>query len=292
MDGRGTVAQGTSARGSVGKQPGSELPWREVLFGIFWGALLIVAVLLTMTHQPSKTSPPAATNVTAVFALAGAVAVGIERLLEAMWTFVDGLADEWWPLSWIGGEARKKVQALDTALQPAYTAASAALDAAVQQGKETKEAANTLKQEIGVLHAGIDQVTALAKQGSSAYLPPLVSQASTALSAFQAKCGVAGNIIDTSNQALTDLADFVDRFQENPGRRLLSLSAGVILGLCVVSVLQLNLFSGLIANSVGGMVMTGFVVGLGANPTHEVIQAIQAYKASQKGNAAASANGS
>lgn len=82
------------------------------------------------------------------------------------------------------------------------------------------------------------------------------------------------------------MEEFVTSFTDNPARKLASLAIGALLGLAVAGFMGLNLFlaaldepSDLFAG-VGGIMLTGIIIGFGANPTHEVIKALQGRKPS------------
>ena len=96
-----------------------------------------------------------------------------------------------------------------------------------------------------------------------------------------------------ATQSVTGLADFVATFKDNPARRLISIYAGAFLGLLVAGFLGLDVFKAAMetaqtSTSAGGLfpywgvAITGIVMGLGSNPTHEVIRAIQEVKKSRK----------
>jgi hypothetical protein len=81
---------------------------------------------------------------------------------------------------------------------------------------------------------------------------------------------------------------------------LVSLFIGIVLGIIVASMFRLDLVQGVLMSSMPAnpedipdaikytspalrIIFTGVVVGLGSNPTHEVIRAVQEYKETQKG---------
>jgi hypothetical protein len=91
-----------------------------------------------------------------------------------------------------------------------------------------------------------------------------------------------------ANMAVNGLQDFLATFKDNPGRRLISLYVGCLLGLLIAGAFRLDILKAALGvaevrHPTMDMVLTGFVVGLGSNPTHEVIRAIQEFKKGQKG---------
>lgn len=90
---------------------------------------------------------------------------------------------------------------------------------------------------------------------------------------LNAAAAIAGTAID-------GLQNFIASFKDNPGRRLISIYLGVILGLTVAGYFGLDLFQAVLKDTAQStnhlnIIITGVVVGLGSNPTHEVIRALQ-----------------
>jgi len=86
----------------------------------------------------------------------------------------------------------------------------------------------------------------------------------------------------------------VATFKDNPGRRLISICAGAILGLIAAWALGLDAFQAAYQAPPGdvvggvppqwqwGIAVTGLLMGLGSTPTHEVIKLVQEVKKSRK----------
>ena len=125
----------------------------------------------------------------------------------------------------------------------------------------------------------------------------------------------AGKVLGTAAALGGSATDFVASFRENPARRVLSLSLGATIGLAVSGLFGLNIFvaaaaapaadtgtpsSALTASTrlvadaqvneaqvslldgVGGVVLTGLIIGFGSGPTHEVIRLVQESKRNRK----------
>jgi hypothetical protein len=110
--------------------------------------------------------------------------------------------------------------------------------------------------------------------------------------------GKVGTMSEIAGTALSGLGDFLGTFKDNPGRRLLSIQIGLLAGLFVAAVGGLDVIAGvqnqgataaLAPATVGGIVFTGLLMGLGSSPTHEVISTLQQYK--QQGKAAGAPTG-
>ena len=119
----------------------------------------------------------------------------------------------------------------------------------------------------------------------------------------QTRFGEVATTGKIAGTALSGLSDFLATFKDNPGRRLLSIEIGIFAGILVAAVGGLDVIAGvqnqgvtdptkLLPMTIGGIVFTGLVMGLGSSPTHEVIQTLQQYKEQRKLDAAPSASAS
>ena|SRR5215212_943798 len=105
-----------------------------------------------------------------------------------------------------------------------------------------------------------------------------------------------------AHETLASGAKFFQTFQDNPARRLMSLFAGAVLGLIVAEALGLDVIQATVGDpftggswplqpvfdALGikpitvfpnlGTAVTGIAMGLGANPTHELVKALQERK--------------
>jgi hypothetical protein len=101
--------------------------------------------------------------------------------------------------------------------------------------------------------------------------------------------------VDQATAAVTAVDSFVDSLNDNPGRRIISIYVGMLLGVAVAVVLALDVFNATLGTVLQsaipgwadhsfkwGVVVTGLVMGLGSNPTHELIKALQTYKQNQQ----------
>ena len=117
-----------------------------------------------------------------------------------------------------------------------------------------------------------------------------------------------GQAVNVAGAAVKSVGSFVATFKDNPGKTLLSLEVGVLIGIGVAAALQLDVFQAVLqpdaktdevfawangltfeaiaASILGakffGVVATGILIGLGSNPTHEAIQSLKQYKVDKK----------
>jgi hypothetical protein len=103
--------------------------------------------------------------------------------------------------------------------------------------------------------------------------------------------GKVGTMSEIAGTALAGFGDFLGTFKDNPGRRLLSIQIGLFAGLVVAAIGGLDVIAGvqnqgatttLAPATIGGIIFTGLLMGLGSSPTHEVISTLQQYKQQSK----------
>ena len=233
-------------------------------------AVAAAAALAASLHRGLSTVDAAA-----IIAITGAAAVGIERVIEVIWTVLGQFYGTWFP---IGPPSKRLKEAVDQAnakLEPFFEAAS------VQAGKADTTAAK-IDQWAKEIKAD------LAAAGSSSDLLRVSADAAAQISAMEKKLDFAVAGADLAKAALDDVTDFLGTFESNPVRRIISLFIGMVLGLAVAAFVGLDCITaalapvteeqGALLPTVWGMLLTGLLIGLGSNPTHEVIKALQMYK--------------
>lgn len=225
-------------------------------------------------------------------AVIGGAAMGIERALEAFWTFMGGVVGTYWPLNVINKQVQTLVVDLDSALKPFHEDALKKIAALRAAGNKTTEELDRLKQaenEIGSLKARFDEIKKLAPDNQRVQL--LTAAASQNVAVLQEKFGDlltnADRASKIANTAIGGLQDFLATFKDNPGRRLISIYLGAIVGLFVAGFFGLDVI-GAAAGAQSEhprlmVLLTGVIIGLGSSPTHEVIRSIQEFKKGQKG---------
>ena len=77
------------------------------------------------------------------------------------------------------------------------------------------------------------------------------------------------------------LTNFLDTFNDNPARRLISILLGCIIRVIAAGALSLDVLQATLGTTPFrnvGTAITGIVIGIGANPTHELIKTLQETK--------------
>lgn len=221
--------------------------------------------------------------------------------MEALWTVVGGIAGTYWPLNTISRQVQAMVDDLNNALKPFHDKTLLGLDDLAKSGKLTPEELAAAEDEIRRMKARFDALLALAPDNQRVQL--LAASASQNVTYLYQKYGkLLPNLTaaaQTAGAAINGLQDFIATFKDNPGRRLISIYLGAVIGLVVAGLFGLDLFQAVLQSppqTVGGnmmhlrIILTGLAIGLGSNPTHELIRAVQEYKEGRKGSNLAQPN--
>jgi hypothetical protein len=268
---------------------------RSALLGLL--ALAIVFLLVAQFATPSNRTAGEATG--ALTLIAGA-AVVIERILEGLWTFVGMTRGTKWPLGPLSDQFTALVGNLDTTLSPFYKEADAALQRIAQAQGWTQARLEEARQELGQVQAHVTQIRSLAPDSQQVEL--VATSAAQVVEYIQSKyqdpqLAAAAKMATDSLKSINDL---VASFKDNPGRRLISIYLGSFLGMAIAGVVGMDVFQATLSpEAVGtaqttarlfpsvGVAVTGLVMGLGSDPTHQVIQVLQQYKMARKAQSAA-----
>jgi hypothetical protein len=248
-----------------------------VLAAIVLGLVLIV-VLFALPI--SKGRPWQGTfliiDASAALAIITGGAVAIERILEIGWTIVDLTKGSDWPS---GPEVKKIneyvvwiIKRVDdfATTEPKWQGITEQAQTMIGKLQDTaaKLATVTSNDDLSSAAALVDrQITEL-----KARFPELSNQQGL------------NQMVNEVSMATNDLKSYLDTFSDNPTRKVISLFAGSIIGMVAAYLLWLNIYQAAIGGSTTApsywVPITGLVIGLGSNPTHEVIQAIKQYKSS------------
>lgn len=226
----------------------------------------------------------------AVLATVTAGAVGIERALEAFWTNVgmSGLGS-WWPLKPLGERLDTFVDRLNKDLDSLIDTAREAMGDAgrvIDRSQHGFKSAREYLRELSQHATDLKQLTPGNPEARN-----IAAEATSAVVGLQKTIANIDGVANTAEKALAGASEFVQTFEDNPARRLMSLWAGVILGLIVAAVLGLDAFQAILGKRPFGesgwlyavfpslgVAATGLLMGLGSNPAHEAIKTLQEIK--------------
>jgi len=253
------------------------------------GLLLLAAIWLLAAFRgsPVDTShdPAAAAS---ILALAAALAVGVERSLEVMWTVVDQVAkNPWYPFS-------SQAESLDDFANRVRDITKPALDQAQRAADELKTRGGTAPADLAVLDKQIADLQANVRAKLDAKDPKVAGGLQSLQTALDE---MARNLASTDAAPVLGAAvaglDALDNYltsissDPNPGRRIMSLFLGSYIGLAAAWIFGIDVIHAALGthDSSGqvhwALAVTGVVIGFGSVPLHELISAVQAFRNAQ-----------
>jgi hypothetical protein len=231
-----------------------------------------------------------------VLSLAAMAAVGIERLLELIWATLGSSLGGWWPL-------KPVVQAFSTVETQTNALLGPILTDTQNELQKAKVEVGKVNGDTSQIDAALAQITdgqtefqkqleaAQSLAPGSERLALLAKVAASANGALSSAVTTTGAISAEVQRRLSEAQQAIDvaltvaqSFSDNPARRIASILIGGSLGMLAAALLGLNIFSAVLGTQAGylyaglGVILTGFVIGLGSSPTHEVVKALQNYK--------------
>ncbi|HET9906424.1 MAG TPA: hypothetical protein VFQ23_07280 [Anaerolineales bacterium] len=266
----------------------STVPAKTNLFtlvtaGIFLAVFGLVAQFANPLISGVTSSAAALTIITAG-------AVGIERTLETFWTYMGLTRGSWWPLGPVREQLDGLLSSLDTSFEPFYEEAQLKIQELQQTTKWGRQKIDAAAKDLEEIKKHVDQLKKLPLDSQRVQL--ITASASRSIEYFSTKYPEIRDTARLANFGIQGVSDFVATFKDNPGRRLISLFAGAIAGLIIAGVLRLDLFQAVLQTSslaqesgflpYTGVAITGLLMGLGANPTHEAIRLLQEIKNRRK----------
>jgi len=199
---------------------------------------LFVAIVLVYFLAPAANGR--FKDAAAALAFITGAAIAIERVIEGFWTFVGGVSSGYWPLKQIREQVNRMEDELDTALSSTVTHVTTALTAAGKSVAEVDAAAADLNARLTQTKQGLERVRSLAPDNQRAQM--LATLAARNLAYVQEKYPEVKAAAGSAAATIDGLQDFVSSFKDNPGRRMISLYLGAMLGLAVAGSFGLDVF--------------------------------------------------
>ena len=272
----------------------AKVSWNNYVIGA--ATILLLALLVASVGGKAN---GAFADGAAVLAMVSLVAVGIERVIEAFWTLVARKNDAWWPLNQIGQAVSGQVDAMNAAMKPVFDTAITELTAAksllASSSAEAQRLETQINDVIAQKNAYVDQVKkveSLTKDGQRVNLIATAAiQASSRVdTALGTSMPAVREVFNDATLVATGAVDLVAGFKDNPAKKVISLALGMVIGLFAAAFLRLDLFAAagapLPASTLRypftdvsvlpfvGVAVTGIVLGLGSNPTHQVVSLV------------------
>ncbi len=252
---------------------------------LFWTGIILFGGILLFGFIPAEANKGFMNNAGAVLTFVTLASVGIERVLEGFWTFIGLTKGTFWPFNAISQQITNLSSELDKTLDPFYQQLTQVVEEAKNANNWTDQQYNNAKKQIDDLRTSVKQIKTLAPGSPQA--TAVASAASQLIGTLQKQYPTLDTLATFANESISGLANFIVTPVDNLGRRFISLFVGVALGLLLTGVLRLDLVAAIFQSSTGslfnfkfywGVVFTGVVIGLGSNPTHEVIRVLQQFK--------------
>lgn len=253
------------------------------------GTLVLILVAFLLSAQFSQEPNQGFADNAKILAMITALAVGIERLIELFWTVVGMTKGSWWPLGLINEQMGGLVKGLDEQFQAVSDDALATMKKLEKDGELVEKRSKEAKKELDALKSQIKKFQELAPNNTQINLAAATTF--QGINYLSKKYPEYIKTVDVANQAIAGVADIMASIKDNPGRRLISICLGVILGMLFASFVGLDIFMATLGTTISGsasilpylgVALTGLVIGLGSNPTHEVIRVLQEYKKDRK----------
>jgi hypothetical protein len=235
--------------------------------------LLLLTLLVTIVVPAPEVNPA---NAAAILTLITAGAVAIERAIEALWTVVGANGKPWWPFTVVGDRVQDLLNELNANLVPLREEASSVLDT-VGEGAQ-------MAQHFPNLHQAQWLANTLNELGPSNRRARDLAKAASISARWFKRTHAQKSIRDAAERVqftANTLTNFLDTFNDNPARRLISILLGGIIGVIAAGVLGLDALQATLGTTPFlnvGTAVTGIVMGLGASPTHELIKTLQETK--------------
>ena len=267
--------------------------------GLFF--VLVAAALDALFGHPIN--PTTAAAATGVLAVASGAALAIERALELFWNLVDQLATN--PSTPFDGPAKRLAKfatQLGEMVKPAIDEAKRIVDAADTKALTAGADFNDLKGRVENLDGQLQAIVGGGDPG------PVIESLKDGLDQLKSKLAdphARASVVAAA--AVVQSADeLIGRLANDPGRTVMSLLGGATIGILVAGVLGLDVIHAALAappppvntfltsSDLGswlrqgpsawnlGLIASGLAIGLGSNPLHELVKAIQDYKQSTR----------
>ena len=234
------------------------------------------------------------TQAVATVAFITGAAVGIERVIEGFWNLLGSNIGVYWPMTSISKQVHELELELADAMGPFQSTLGTALTQAQATAGQLPAYLTSAQTDMDAMRRRFDDIRAHAPSNQRMQLLAAAASQSVnfLVTKYEAYLPQLRNGVALADTAIGGMQDFLATFKDNPGRRLLSLYLGALLGLVLAYLFKLDVFAAVntgatapapLPTSAGLRVaFTGLLIGLGSNPTHEVIQVLQQYKQGRK----------
>ncbi|HEY0071360.1 MAG TPA: hypothetical protein VGE04_15450 [Chloroflexia bacterium] len=256
--------------------------------------LLVLIVLAVIAGLVSANPGGKAGEMTATLALITSVAIGIERAQEVFWMAIDSKYGDWWPFTLVTRPI-KDLQTRLTGELPAYLTNAGKLVTDLQNsGKLAQGELEKLNKNLEEAKEQLTKLRDSLPKGKD--LESLLTALQANLKNVQAKIPEGQQGLEFGNAALDIVASVLDSAKDNPARRVIGMFIGSAAGIVIAAMFGLDLFWAVLGKETAfyfgsepnlltlhaGVSISGIIIGLGADPTHQVVRLLEERKKQAK----------
>ncbi|MDQ2771859.1 MAG: hypothetical protein M3Y54_15325, partial [Bacteroidota bacterium] len=259
----GTVPPAGRAPGTPGSSPGPR-PTPDFKAHRFWNSVVqwaaplsVLGLVLLAVWVPSPSAKGPVQIAVTVAVITGA-AVAVERFIEGFWNLLASNIGVYWPMTSISQQVHALENELAEAMQPFHDQLHNSLSQVQQVAVQAPGFLDAAQRDMLRMKARFDDIRAHAPSNQRMQL--LAASASQSVNFLVTKYGEhlpelrAGTAL--ADTAIGGMQDFLVTFKDNPGRRLLSIYMGALLGLTLAWVFQLDVFAA-VASAPAGAAAAG-----------------------------------
>jgi hypothetical protein len=289
------------------EQSGAEGRGEATMNGRAWALVagftilvLILALLVALGSEIGVFPEPTDLNTdasAAILALVGAAAIGIERIIETLWTMLgQATGNQRWPLNLVADDVSRLVDSMNEDLAPFLEKVQEGIDEAGEVAGAATEQLRVARETVEDIKGSIRELQALAPENPRARAA--VAAVSRGIGYLEGTYPDLRDRAQSFNDAASKADELLNQVNDNPARRLISILVGSFLGLLVAGIMGLDLIGATLGPDPWGTgadqpwldltfpnlgaAVTGLVMGLGASPTHELIKTLQETKKNRK----------
>jgi len=115
--------------------------------------------LVATSHKPEEEVKQISS--TAALTIIAASAVGIERAIEAFWTYIGLIRGSWWPLGPVREQLDRSIRGLDSCFEPFYQEAHTVMQTLQQAQTWGQDKLETAAKDLEEVKKNVDQLRQL-----------------------------------------------------------------------------------------------------------------------------------
>jgi hypothetical protein len=242
--------------------------------------LLIALILCAVLRSPDNNIN--IKNSTVAISVIGAIAVGIERIIEAIWSMLSAVGwDKWSYKIFLSTENQNFIDDIKNQLGEFTNRTQNGLKNTATKIEQVQSDVDNMQTILTNFASNLDEFKTTTILNPK--LNTLAENSKKELENLGTKFKDLKTTTDYALRIVNIATDFITTFKENPLRRLFSIYLGLLLGLGFAALSGMDVIKATLETTIpGGVVWTGILMGLGSSPTHEVIGILNEIKENRK----------